>query len=185
MPKAGIQSASSTNWKSALVRSKRNQSTSETNSVMSDVHNARNRALRATASASPRRNRISAAPTSGRKVTTERMGHPFMARSPEPEQVPADQQDDADQHGKGVVIDIARLEAPGAARQHAGHARNSVGPEPVDDGAVAALPQAISDPLGRPHEEEVVQLVEIPFVEQEHVKGPDARHYLGRQPGGR
>src|SRR5579871_6318858 len=151
MPKAGIQSACSTNWKSALARSKPNQSTSDTPSVMRDVQSARKRAFRATASASPRRSRISAEPMSGRKVTTERTGQPFMARSPEPEEIPADQQDNADQHGEGIVIDVARLEAPGTAREDARDGRDPVRPEPVDDGAVAALPQAISDRLRRAH----------------------------------
>ena len=64
----------STNWKSAVVGSNRHSMTSETTKVTSVVHSAIQRALRFTASSSPRITRMNSAPTSGRKVVTERIG---------------------------------------------------------------------------------------------------------------
>src|SRR5258706_8694766 len=108
MPKAGIHEACSTNWKSALDRSNLNHKTSESRKVMSVVHSARYRALRATASLSPRSSAMRIDPATGRKVTRERIGQSLMIRSPRlPIEVPADQQDDTDQHGERIVIDVA------------------------------------------------------------------------------
>src|ERR1043166_3155731 len=118
MPKAGIQSACSTNWKSALLRSKRNHRISDSRNVSSEVQSAMKRALRATASLSPRRITIISDPTTGRKVTMERMGQSLMASSPRlPIEIPADQQHDADQHHECIVIDIAGLQLAGAPRR--------------------------------------------------------------------
>src|SRR3546814_5754707 len=73
MLKAGIQSARSTNWKSALARSKRNHRNSETAKVTSEAHSAMERAfLAAKASSSWRtKKRIHKAPASGRQVIVE------------------------------------------------------------------------------------------------------------------
>src|SRR5262245_47035210 len=128
MPKAGIQVACSTNWKSALVRSNSNHSTADSRKVSSEVQSARYRALRATASGSPRRNRIRTDPTTGRKVTMERIGQSLMVRSPRlPVEIPGHQQHDADQHGEGIVVDVARLQLARPARQAAGERGNAVG----------------------------------------------------------
>jgi hypothetical protein len=68
------------------------------------------------------------------------------------------------------VVEIAGLQLhrlPGDVDDAGGDA---VGPEPVDDRAVARLPQEMADALGGADEQEVVQLVEIPLVEQEPVE---------------
>ena len=74
MPNSGIQATFSTSWKSAVALSNCTQIISDRAKVMSDVHNAMFRALRATTSASPRVARMNRAPTSGRKVTSESKG---------------------------------------------------------------------------------------------------------------
>ena len=62
------------------------------------------------------------------------------------EHEPGDEGGDADQHGEGVVIEIAGLQ-PHDAAGHVEHAGgDAVGPEPVDDQAVAALPQEPAEP---------------------------------------
>src|SRR5437588_220641 len=77
---------------------------------------------------------MNAAPTSGRKVISESSGQwltgsPFL--SPRHE-IPGDQPDDADQHGKGVVIDVAGLQPACLARQFAGRGGDPIRPEPID-----------------------------------------------------
>ena len=90
----------------------------------------------------PRSTRIASAPSSGRKVMRE-AGRWLMARLPAHE--PGGQRHHAEQHREGVVIDIAGLQPDRAARriQHAGG--DAVGPKPVDDRAVADLPQEAAD----------------------------------------
>src|ERR1700730_1768521 len=104
------------------------------------------RALRATTPSSPLASMMTATPISGTKVTRVSSGQWLMAwsiaRLPR-DQVPGDQRDDADQHGKGVVIDIAGLQPARFARQLAGRRRNAVRPQPVDDRAVARPPPAV------------------------------------------
>lgn len=78
MLNAGIQSARSTIWNAAVVLSKFNQMNKDSTKVISEVHNATLRALRATTSGSPRINKMNAAPTSGRNVVSDRMGQPAM-----------------------------------------------------------------------------------------------------------
>src|SRR3546814_433641 len=148
MLKAGIQSARSTNWKSALARSKRNHRNSETAKVTSEAQSAMERAfLAARASSSWRtKKRIHKAPASGRKVIVESSGQPVIAGSPQLAQdVPGDEDDDPDQHGKGVVVNVAALQRRGAPRGALGGRRHAVRPQAVDDPAVAALPQAEAD----------------------------------------
>src|SRR3546814_3905941 len=74
--------------------------------------------LAARASSSWRtKNRIHSAPASGRKVIVESIGQPVIAGSPQLAQdVPGDQGDDSDQHGKGVVVDVPALQRRGAPR---------------------------------------------------------------------
>ena len=71
----------STNWKSAEAGSKRQTRMSEIAKVMSVVHSATQRALRAPASSS-RSMAMNSAPTSGRKVTTERIGQLAISAPP-------------------------------------------------------------------------------------------------------
>src|SRR3970040_2054741 len=108
MPKAGIHCDSSTNWNLALAESKLTQMNSDSRKLIIDVHNATLRALRATTSASPRMVRMNSAPTSGRKVNSDRIGNCVMIRSSRVlEQIPRDQDDDARQHGERVMVEIA------------------------------------------------------------------------------
>src|SRR6185437_1541534 len=175
MLKVGSQSACSTNWNSGVVGSKPPQMKSDRTKVMSDVHSAIQRALRASSAGSRRgRMRMNATPTSGRNVVRLRMGKPLvMVGRPSPEcleEVPRHHDDGADQDGERVVVDIAGLQAAGAHRQTDGQRRHAIRAEAVDGGAVALLPQAAADREGRAHEEPVVKLVKIPFVEEEQIE---------------
>src|SRR3546814_1892807 len=117
--------------------------------------------LAARASSSWRtKNRIHSAPASGRKVIVESIGQPVIAGSPQLAQdVPGDQGDDSDQHGKGVVVDVPALQRRGAPRGALRGRGHAVRAEAVDDRSVAALPQAVADGVGRAHEDAVVELV--------------------------
>src|SRR3989338_9216382 len=108
MSNPGIHSARSTNWKPALSVSKPNQRKRESRNSIPLVHSATLRTLAATTSASPRMNRMKAAPTSGNMIKSERMGSSNIAcgLSHLSQDIPGDQPDDADQHGEGVVIEI-------------------------------------------------------------------------------
>src|ERR1700761_126770 len=172
----------STNWKSVCAGSKRDTRISEMPKVTSVVHSAIQRELRRAASSSPRLAQITSAPNSGRNVTTERMGQVTISLASH-EHEPGDQAGDADQHREGVVIEIAGLDLYDVAGDVEHPRRHAVGTEAVDDGAVAFLPELIADPLGRPHEDQVVQLVEIPFVEQELVQHRLLRREVLRQIG--
>src|SRR5579883_1321702 len=141
MLKAGIHSAFSTNWKSWLEASKPNHRSSETRKVSSEVHSAVQRALRAPASLSPRTKRkMRTAPRVGRNVTTERIGKWLIVLAPDGEEIPGDDQHQADQHGEGVVVDVAGLQPRRAPRQRQRRRGEAVRPEPVDQGPVASLP---------------------------------------------
>src|SRR5262245_66297607 len=78
----------STNWNSAEAASKRETRRSEIASVITVVHSATQRALRLVPASSPGSSMMNSAPTSGRKVVTERMGQLNMtvahAHVPEP-----------------------------------------------------------------------------------------------------
>ena len=59
--------------------------------------------------------------------------------------------------------------------------RHAVRPEAVDQPAVAGLPQEAAEPFGRTDEHPVIELVEVPLVEQELVEAMVARgQFLGR-----
>src|SRR5437868_6488855 len=112
MPPIVIQRWRSTNWNAAVLGSKSTHSMIDSANTITEVDSAIWRALRATTASSPLDSMMNAAPTSGRKVISESSGQwltgsPFL--SPRHE-IPGDQPDDADQHGKGVVIDVAGLQ---------------------------------------------------------------------------
>src|SRR5438270_10087479 len=179
MLKVGSQSACSTNWNSAVVGSKPAQMKSDSTKVTSEVHSAIQRALRvATASSRLGRRRMRTTPTSGRKVVTERMGKLLvMVGRPSPgrlEEVPRHHDDGADQDREGVVVEIAGLQAAGAHRHRDGLRGDAVGTQPVDRRAVALLPQEAAAPEGGAHEEPIIELVEIPFVEEEEIERPNS-----------
>jgi hypothetical protein len=47
---------------------------------------------------------------------------------------------------------------------------DAIGADAIDDPAIATLPEQAAEPLRRAHEDQVVELVEVPFVEQEAVE---------------
>src|SRR5262245_25944187 len=116
--------------------------------------------LRRALSSSPRMMTMSNAPTSGRNVTTERIGQPVIAILSWRKHDVGDQRGDADQHGKGVVIEISGLQADNAVGDVDHACRDAVGAKAVDQPAVALLPQEAAQPLRRAHEEDVIKLVE-------------------------
>src|SRR5262249_448552 len=153
-----------TNWNSASFGSKCQSRISDVAKVMIVVQSATQRALRFSASPSPpRSNRMNSAPTSGRKVTTERTGQlmalPQPCAFPKPgfhfsgawlvlprEREPSDEGSRADQHGEGIVIEITGLQPHHVAGDVEHARRNAVRPEAVDQPAVAALPEQAAEP---------------------------------------
>src|SRR6185437_3409451 len=105
------QGCFSTNWNSAEPASKRHTITSEIAKVTSVVHIATQRAVPRASRSLPRTsNMTSSAPSSGKKVTTERMGQlRFMSFHRQHE--PGNEGGCADQHGEGVMIKVAGLQA--------------------------------------------------------------------------
>src|SRR6185312_17071868 len=131
----------STNWNSAEAVSKRHTITSEIAKVTSVVHSATQRAVPLATQALPRTaNMMNNAPTSGRKVTTERMGQVIGLSLSHREHEPGDEERRADKHGEGVVIEVTGLQPDHVARDVEDARGDAVGAEAVDEPAVAALP---------------------------------------------
>src|SRR5918992_2227118 len=143
MSKPESHSVRSTSWKPGWLESKLTQIRSDRRKVMPAVQSATLRAFWATISGSPRIRRMKVAPTSGRKMTRDSSGQSLIAGgASQDEQVPGDQGSDPDQHGEGVVIEIAALE-PDRLTGDVEHARrNAVRAKPVDNVDVVSLPQA-------------------------------------------
>src|SRR5262245_41594511 len=142
---------------------------SEIAKVISVVQSAIQRALRFSASPSPRIIMMNSAPAIGRKVVTDRIGQ-LMSTCPSAEHEPGDKRRHPDQHRERVVVEIAGLQ-PNRAARHVEHAGgDAVRPKAVDQPAVAVLPQHAAEPQRGPDDEEVVELVEVPLVEQELVE---------------
>src|SRR6185312_10806302 len=153
---AASQFVFSTNWKSVLAGSKRAIRISETAKVTMVVHSAIQRAVRLAASSPPRASsQTKSAPSSGRNVTTERIGQVVILLASHAEHEPGDQAGDADQHREGIVIEVAGLQLDDIARHIQHPRRDAVRTETVDDEAIALLPQEAADPLGGPHEDQV------------------------------
>src|SRR5438105_2996112 len=108
--------------------------------------------LRRALSSSPRMTTMSSAPMSGRKVTRERIGQPVMSILLRRKHDVSDQCGDADQHGEGVMVEVARLQPhdPVGDVDHPG--RNAVRAEAVDQPAVSLFPQETPEPLRRADE---------------------------------
>src|SRR5579871_6133243 len=100
------QGLRSTNWNSAEVASKRQTRISEIANVISVVHSATQRALRAMEASSPRIAMMKSAPSRGRNVVTERIGQLAILMPPGRKHEPGDEQRNADQHRKRVVIHV-------------------------------------------------------------------------------
>src|SRR5476649_1138339 len=139
----GIQASFSSNWKPGLVPSNPAHSISEIRKVTMEVIIAALRQLRSTASFGPLTTRQNNAPTSGRKVTSDRIGQLDIVL-PRPAEV-GHGGHHADQHGEGVVVEIAALEATQHARHVARARSDAVGPEPVDHRTVTLLPKHPAD----------------------------------------
>src|SRR5437763_1219029 len=92
----------------------------------------------------------------------------------ERDDVPGDQRDDADHHGEGVVVDVAGLQLAGAPGEIHSDLRDPVGAESVDDLPVAAFPKNAAQRLRRIDEDRIVELVEVPLVEDEGVDRADS-----------
>src|SRR6266853_3597569 len=106
----------STNWNSGEPASKRHTRISEIAKVISVVHIATQRALPATEGSSPRIDMMNSAPSSGRKVVTERIGQLAISVPSTQKHEPGDEGRNPDQHGKGVVVHVAGLQAHHIAR---------------------------------------------------------------------
>src|SRR5262245_51743373 len=145
MLSAGTQSAFSSNWKPAFVGSKRTQSRTEITNVTTEVTSAALLQLRSTASLGPLTARQNSAPTSGRNVTSERIGQLDIGLPRRRQHEPGDERHHANQHYKGIVIDITALEAAEYARHVLRSCREVVGPEPVNQCAVTLLPEGPAD----------------------------------------
>src|ERR1700722_3922322 len=115
------QGCFSTNWNSAELGSKRHTITSEIAKVTSVVHIATQRAVPRASPSLPRTSVMNKAPSSGRNVTTERIGQ-LMFMSFHRQHEPGDESGGADQHGKSVMIEVAGLQPHDVAR-HVEHAR--------------------------------------------------------------
>src|SRR3954470_23354135 len=175
------QGCFSTNWNSAEPASKRHTRISDTARVTSVVQSATQRALRLPASSSPLSIMMNSVPTSGRNVVIERMGQLAMSvPSPGREHEPGDERRDADQHGEGVMIEVAGLHAHNIARDVEHARRDAVRTEAVDQPAVALEPERTAQPFDGAHQQDVVDLVEVPLVEQEIVERLVLTRELGR-----
>src|SRR3954470_16419602 len=78
------------------------------------------------------------------------------------------------------MIEVSGLQSAPLARQLAGGGRDAIRPEAVDDLAIPGPPQSLAQREGVLHEEAIIQLVEIPFVEQELVQ-PAVLHRQSRR----
>src|SRR5262245_26839400 len=160
----------STNWNSADAASKRDASSSVIARSTTVTHRATQRALRFTDASSPGKIMMKSAPTSGRNVMTDSIGQLAMSVASAREHEPCDEQRSADQHGERVVVEVAGLQPHDTAGDVDDPSRHAGEPAAVDQPAVAAAPQQAGEPDGGTHDEEVVDLVEVPLVEQEAVE---------------
>src|SRR5262249_6462368 len=161
----------STNWNSAEAASKRDASSSAIARSIVVTHSAVQRALRFAPASSPAgSSMMNSAPTSGRKMMTESIGQLAMSVAPARDPEPGDEQPRPDQPGERVVVEVAGLQPHHVAGDVDPARRDAVRSEAVDQPAVAAAPQQAAEPEGGPHEQEVVDLVEVPLVEQEAVQ---------------
>src|SRR5579862_4273758 len=131
MLNCGSHATCSTNWNSAELGSNSAQMTSARTRSMSEVQSAIQRALRATSSASPRRIRMAATPTSGRKVTRERSGQLCIASPDLEQEIPGEERHHADQHREGIMVEVARLEPAHQDRKPPRRLGETIRAEPV------------------------------------------------------
>src|SRR6202030_3482680 len=89
---------------------------------------------------------------------------------PRREHEPGDESSRANQHGEGIVIEVAGLQPHDVTGDIEDAGGDAVRSEAVDQPAVTALPKQTAEPFCRFDENRVVDLVEVPLVEQEAVK---------------
>ena len=110
--------------------------------------------------------RQASAPSKGSARIAERIGK--LAASPRHR--PGHGGGDAEQHHQSVGVEIAGLDARGEAGAGEDRGGGAVGAEAVDRALVALLPEQAAEPDRGADEQDVVDLVEIPFVEEEAVE---------------
>src|SRR5690625_3368792 len=101
---------------------------------------------------------------------TERMLISLTSSRPPIEHEPGDEDRHADQHHEGVVEDVSRLRAPREPVQPRQNPKRDTVDDAVDHAAIAAMPEETPDGLGAADEKHIIQLVKIPFVEQEAIE---------------
>ena len=161
------QARCSTNWNCAVVGSKSRHSTSDSAKVTSVVHSAMKRALRSAASSSPRKSSDQQRAEQRQEGDggEDRPGSAHQWQPSPAEHEIGDDQRHADQHDEGVVIEVAGLQPDDAVGDVDARAPTTPsGPMPSMTVPSPVLPQEAADPLRRTHEEEVVELVEVPGV---------------------
>src|SRR5918992_5330204 len=72
----------------------------------------------------------------------------------------------ADDHGKGVMIQIARLQLPGNAREPAHGAGRAIDQKPIDHGDIAHLPEHLAGAPRPAGKDPVVEIIETVFVDE-------------------
>src|SRR6516165_780192 len=127
------------------------------------------RALRATTASSPRAIKMKAAPTSGKNVTRDRSGQWLTTNALRSmrEQIPRHERGQSDHHRKSIMVHIASLQPAGLPRQIAGHRSEAIRAKPVDQRAVTRFPQPVAEHHRRADKQQIIEFVEIPFVEDE------------------
>ena len=83
---------------------------------------------------------------------------------------PGQQGGDADQHGEGVVVEVAGLQPYDLAGDVADTVAETFDDSLVDQPVVKAVPDRLAQPDRRLDEDEGVELVEGPAVEEELVE---------------
>ena len=102
---------------------------------------------------------------------SESSGKPAAFISGSTEHEERDEEDEADDHGEGVVRHPPGLDArPRRAPRPAARSAAPFG-MPSMIAHVAHLPEQPGEAEGRPDEDRVVELVEVPLVQQEQVDG--------------
>src|ERR1035437_3509250 len=158
MPKVGIQSVASVNWKPAGPKAKAANNRSE----KAQARSAKASAVRRIRSASfDGRTAISSAPTRGVRMIRLKTG--IVLPPPDQDQeIGGDHGDQADGDAESVVLDPARLDVAQSRAGSCGGGADAVD-RAVDDRPVE--PERGVGELGTPdHEQQVVEVVEPPFV---------------------
>src|SRR5512139_2771062 len=180
MLNAGIHAAFSTNCIADVVVSKPVTSGIATISPSSAPASAVQRA-----SAALRSEPVASTTTPARigtQMTRERIDCPNMGMILVEPREPRHQGKHPDQHGKRVVVDVARLEGLDQAREAFDQVRRAVDEEAVDHILVAAPPQAAAECARPPGEYPAVEFVEPVFVEQHLMQELEALCNGGRVP---